>query len=210
LRQRQIFEVNGNMEDRQDIMHWRKEERQRQIDARMALSPEIRQSLSTQITVRLQGYCTNRHLLTPGTVISAWWPLRGEPDLRPWMHQLHDAGLRCALPVVIEKGQALGFRAWSPGCHMTRGFWNIPVPADETPLQPQVLLAPVVGFDPDCYRLGYGGGYFDRTLATLSGERHVIGVGYAMALLPSIRPLLHDLPMQAVVTESAVFMPPAT
>jgi 5,10-methenyltetrahydrofolate synthetase len=90
---------------------------------------------------------------------------------------------------------------------MTRGIWDIPVPADETEIQPQVLLSPVVGFDSDCYRLGYGGGYFDRTLAALAGERHVIGVGYAMAQLPSIRPLPHDIPMNVIITESAIHTP---
>jgi 5,10-methenyltetrahydrofolate synthetase len=190
-------------EDRQKILQWRGQERQRLIDARMALSVETRQRLSAEIAAGLDGYCQSQRLLAPGTLVSAWWPLRGEPDLRPWLGQLHAAGVRCALPVVVAKGQPLEFRPWFPGCRMTRGFWDIPVPADENAVQPQVLLAPVVGFDAGCYRLGYGGGYFDRTLAALPGERHVIGVGYAMAQLPSIRPLPHDIAMDAVITESA-------
>ena len=85
---------------------------------------------------------------------------------------------------------------------MLLGVWNIPIPDTRERVTPRLLLAPVVGFDPQRYRLGYGGGYFDRTLAALSGARTVIGVGYDTQALATIHPLAHDIPMDRIVTES--------
>lgn len=84
---------------------------------------------------------------------------------------------------------------------MVIGFWDIPVPAEGEWLTPDVLLAPVVGFDAANYRLGYGGGYFDRTLAGLQGTWRAIGVGYGLGRLDTIHPLSHDIRLQAIVTE---------
>jgi len=192
---------------RKEIMDWRRLERQRLIALRLAQSVEIRQLASARIAENLDGYCRAAGLLGPGTIISGYWPLRGEPDLRPWLARLHGEGLRCAMPVVVEKSGPLHFRAWQPGARMEKGFWDIPVPADPTELVPQVLLAPVVGFDAASYRLGYGGGYFDRTLEQLRSRglpAHVIGVGLDCTEIESIRPLPHDVPLQAIVTESRV------
>jgi 5,10-methenyltetrahydrofolate synthetase len=149
-------------------------------------------------------------VLQPGTIVSGYWPLRGEPDLRPWLGGLHEQGLTCVLPVVVEKGAPLRFRRWYPGCAMEKGFWNIPVPADPAEYTPSVLLAPVVGFDARCYRLGYGGGYFDRTLALLQSRGQpfrTIGIGYAAAQLAALQALPHDIPLQAMVTETALLQP---
>jgi hypothetical protein len=85
---------------------------------------------------------------------------------------------------------------------MELGVWNIPIPDTKQRLTPLLLLAPVVGFDPRRYRLGYGGGYFDRTLAALGGARTVIGVGYDSQAIPTIHPLPHDIAMDRIVTES--------
>src|SRR5690606_38155747 len=148
------------------------------------------------IASRLDDWCRRGGWLRTGTVVSGYWPLRGEPDLRPWLAQLHEQGMVCVLPVVLEKGAPLVFRRWSPGCAMEKGFWNIPVPAAREQFIPQLLLAPVVGFDAQCYRLGYGGGYFDRTLAQLDAAAaayRVVGVGYEQARLQSIHPLPHDI-----------------
>jgi 5-formyltetrahydrofolate cyclo-ligase len=92
---------------------------------------------------------------------------------------------------------------------MERGFCNIPVPADGAQVMPTIVIAPVVGFDPDCYRLGYGGGYFDRTLAAMPAGTRVIGVGYAQAI-PTIRAQPHDIPMNLVVTENGALSPSKT
>jgi 5-formyltetrahydrofolate cyclo-ligase len=192
------------MESREEIMAWRRAERERQIDARMALSVAQRQEASARIIGRVDAWCRTAALLAPGVIVSGYWPLRGEPDMRPWLASLVDAGLTCALPVVVEKGAPLQFRAWTPGCAMEKGFWGIPVPAAATPVTPDILLAPVVGFDPANFRLGYGGGYFDRTLEQMRGQGlryHAIGVGYAMARLETIRPLAHDIALDTVITD---------
>jgi 5-formyltetrahydrofolate cyclo-ligase len=93
---------------------------------------------------------------------------------------------------------------------MERGFWNIPVPADGPQVMPKIVIAPVVGFDPDCYRLGYGGGYFDRTLMAMPAGTRVIGVGYAQAAIPTIHPQPHDIPMNLIVTEKGTLSPSKT
>lgn len=185
-------------------MEWRRGERQRLIEARLRISVADRQRASALIASRLDATWRAAGRLVPGAVVSAYWPLRGEPDLRPWLGELHAQGLTCVLPVVEEKGAPLAFRRWSPGCAMEKGFWNIPVPADPEPHTPQLLVAPVVGFDAQCYRLGYGGGYFDRTLAQLRSRRkefHVLGVGYAMSRLATIHPLPHDIALHGILTE---------
>ena len=134
--------------------------------------------------------------------VSFYWPFRGEPNLRPLMRRMVAAGKSVALPVVVQKRHPLEFRPWTPGCEMVLGVWNIPIPDTTERVTPRLLLAPVVGFDPQRYRLGYGGGYFDRTLAALGGARTVIGVGYDSQALPTIHPLPHDIPMDRIVTES--------
>lgn len=192
--------------DRVDIMAWRRQERARLIEARLSVPVEDRQQASRRIAGRLDAYCRETGLPQPGTVVSGYWPLRGEPDLRPWLARLHDEGFVTVLPVVVAKGEPLVFRRWFPGAAMQKGFWNIPVPADPAEYTPQLLLAPVVGFDAQCYRLGYGGGYFDRTLALLQSRGatfHAVGVGYEAARLESIRPLPHDIALHVIVTDSA-------
>jgi 5,10-methenyltetrahydrofolate synthetase len=134
--------------------------------------------------------------------VSFYWPFRGEPNLRPLMRRMVAAGKSVALPVVVEKRQPLEFRPWTPGCEMMLGVWNIPIPDTREKVTPRLLLAPVVGFDPQRYRLGYGGGYLDRTLASLAGARAVIGVGYDSQAIATIHPLPHDIPMDRIVTES--------
>jgi 5,10-methenyltetrahydrofolate synthetase len=190
--------------DRQQIMDWRRNERQRLIEQRLRAPVEQRQQASKQIATRLDALWREQGRLKSGVIVSAYWPLRGEPDLRPWLGELSAQGLICVLPVVVEKGTPLQFRRWTPGCAMEKGFWNIPVPADPATYTPQLLISPVVGFDRQCYRLGYGGGYFDRTLALLQSrqrEYHVMGVGYATCELATIHPLPHDIALHGIVTE---------
>jgi 5-formyltetrahydrofolate cyclo-ligase len=195
--------------ERTRIVAWRRAERQRLIEARLRVPVEERQLASAQIAQRLDAHCRAAGLLQPGTIVSGYWPLRGEPDLRPWLAGLHEQGYLCVLPVVVEKAAPLRFRRWYPGCAMEKGFWDIPVPADSAQFIPRLLLAPVVGFDRQCYRLGYGGGYFDRTLAELRGAGapfDVMGIGYSAAQIESLQPLPHDIALQAIVTERAVIL----
>jgi 5-formyltetrahydrofolate cyclo-ligase len=118
-----------------------------------------------------------------------------------------EGGGRCALPVVVEKKAPLVFRLWKPGERLAAGIWNIPIPADGADVLPDVVVAPVVGFDSAGYRLGYGGGYFDRTLASLPHHPLAIGVGYNAAAVSTIYPLPHDVPMGAIITEREILRP---
>jgi 5-formyltetrahydrofolate cyclo-ligase len=186
--------------ERADIMRWRKAERARLIAARLAIPAEERAGHARVVAGRLDALLP----ALAGLTVSLYWPLRGEPDLRDWLAAIVARGARCALPVVATKNQPLIFRAWRPGEPLVRGFWNIPVPEQGAIVAPDIVLAPVVGFDQHRYRLGYGGGYFDRTLASLSARPRVIGVGYAQAEMTTIHPLAHDIPMDAIVTECGV------
>jgi 5,10-methenyltetrahydrofolate synthetase len=109
--------------------------------------------------------------------------------------------------VVIRKSHPLAFREWRSGDPLERGVWKIPFPAHGKEVVPDVVIAPVVGFDVRCYRLGYGGGYFDRTLASLPSMPTRIGVGYSSQRLETIFPQDHDIPMEMIVTETEVVRP---
>lgn len=136
-----------------------------------------------------------------GRTISFYWPFRAEPDLRAWAGAVIGRGGRVALPVVVEKAEPLVFRPWAPEAEMARGVWNIPVPASGPEVVPDVVIAPLVGFDPGRYRLGYGGGFFDRTLAAHPGAPLVLGAGFAAQALDTIWPQPHDIPMHRILTE---------
>ena len=180
-----------------DIARWRKAERERLIQARLAIPADERAAMSTAIAEELDaivGDVSNR-------TVSLYWPFRGEPDLRNWGIRVIERGGRIALPVVIRKGWPLEYRIWTPGDPLERGVWNILVPSRGPAVQPDVVIAPVVGFDEAHYRLGYGGGFFDRTLAAMPRKPLTIGVGYAQTRMPTIYPQSHDIPMDVVVTD---------
>jgi 5,10-methenyltetrahydrofolate synthetase len=185
-------------EQARDVARWRKAERERLRAERMALSVSARADWAQALI---------RHLDTlvgdpAGKVISGYWPIKGEADLRPWLTSLHERGAEVALPVVVERAAPLHFRRWHPGMAMERGNWNIPVPPESAgELRPGIALAPLVGWDRAGYRLGYGGGYFDRTLAALQPRPYVIAVGLQAAEVPTIFPQPHDIPMSVIVTE---------
>jgi len=182
-----------------EVRAWRKAERQRLIEARVATVQEVRARWTRAIIETLEPI-----LRESEGPISFYWPFRGEPDLRPLMRVLAGEGFSLALPVVIEPKTPLVFRPWQPGAKMELGVWNIPGPATKEEVVPRLLLAPVVGFTPDLYRLGYGGGYFDRTLAKLGPSHAAIGIGYEMGRLATIHPQPHDIAMRQIVTEKGV------
>lgn len=182
-----------------EVRAWRKAERQRLIEARVATVQEVRARWTRAIIETLEPI-----LRESEGPISFYWPFRGEPDLRPLMRVLAGEGFTLALPVVVEPKTPLVFRPWLPGAKMELGVWNIPVPATKEEVVPRLLLAPVVGFTPDLYRLGYGGGYFDRTLAKLGPSHAAIGIGYEMGRLATIHPQPHDIAMRQIVTEKGV------
>ena len=188
-----------------DVARWRRAERERLRAMRLEIPADVRSTMAQALAGHLDALIARRLGDVAGHVVSVYWPIKAEFDLRFWMGALHDRGARVALPVVETRKAPLVFRAWKPGAAMERGHWNIPVPATSSPLLiPEVTLAPVVGWDGEGYRLGYGGGYFDRTLAALSSRPFVIGIGSQAARIPTIFPQPHDIPMDAIVTEAGV------
>ncbi|TPK49788.1 5-formyltetrahydrofolate cyclo-ligase [Mesorhizobium sp. B2-5-4] len=187
------------LSDWTDVRRWRKAERERLIAARLAVSAEARTAMSQRIAEGLEAVIGG----VAGRMVSLYWPFRGEPDLRPWMASINAQGGRTALPIVVEKGQPLIFRAYKPGDRLEKGVWNIPIPAEGDPVLPDIVISPIVGIDPASYRLGYGGGFFDRTLAAMSFKPLVIGVGYELQRIATIYPQWHDIPMDRIVTEAA-------
>ncbi len=190
----------------EQVPAWRKAMRERLIAERLNLPSSLRREHAGEIA---------RHILAllgplDGRVVSLYWPIRAEPDLRGLMPSITEAGGQCALPVIVQKKAPMVFRPWEPGVKLIPGVWNIPEPPESVAVIPDVVVTPVVGFDDACFRLGYGGGYFDRTLASLAKRPFVIGVGFAYAALPTIYPLPHDVPLDAVVTERGVLRPART
>jgi len=188
-----------------EIRRWRRARRDELIRTREALPQRERQGLQAQILAHLE----TRFSELRRELIGFYWPIRGEIGLHQLIRRLVEQGAEAALPAVVEKGGPLEFRAWRPGDRLERGFWNIPVPAERKVVRPTVLLVPLVGFDEEGYRLGYGGGYYDRTLAALTPRPRAIGVGFELGRLETIHPQPHDIPMDAIVTEAGVFESPA-
>ena len=198
-----MHEFNSEKEDvgrdatqSRDVARWRAAERKRLIALRLALTSSERAEHASLVADELYRLIPQSR----DTVVSLYWPFRGEPDLRPVMHWAQAASLRAALPVVVAKGQPLVFREWTPESRFERGVWNIPFPADGDIITPTVVVAPLVGFDAAGYRLGYGGGFFDRTLAAMSTKPLVVGVGHTAQQIPTIYPQPHDIPMDWIVT----------
>lgn len=176
---------------KRDVNRWRAAERQRLLAARQALSADFR-------AIHIQALVHELDQIVAGigaSLVSLYWPFRGEPDLRAWMTAGRKKGLRFALPVVAGSDRPLVFREWHAGIPLARGVWSIPYPAEGDPVIPDVVVAPLVGFDNAGFRLGYGGGYFDRTLAALPTPSLAIGVGYTTCEIPTIYPQPHDIPM---------------
>ncbi len=141
-------------------------------------------------------------------VVSAFFPYKSEIDTRPLLGKLAGDGWTTCLPIVISLGQPLIFRRWLPGEPTTPGVWGIPRPIDDAPLvEPDVLLVPLMAFDRRGFRLGYGGGFYDRTLELLRAEKPItaIGVGYAAQEVDSVPHASHDQPLDFVMTEKGVF-----
>ena len=192
-------------EQARDVARWRRAERTRLRAERDRLSVAARQYASDAIGAHLSTFLRQTFGDLHGQVFSGYWPIKGEPDLRPLMRDLHASGVTVALPVVETKAAPLVFRRWTPETRMVRGDWNIPVPPPEAAVvEPDITLAPLVGWDDAGYRLGYGGGYFDRTLAALTLRPATIGIGFRAGRLATIFPQPHDVPLNAIVTEAGL------
>ena len=186
--------------DPNEIKLWRRGERERLLALRTAVPAAERQRWGAAIEARLRQVLTE---LVDGP-LGVYWPFRAEFDPRPLIEWAIAQGRVVALPVVVDKRGPLEYRAWRPGEPLVDGVWNIPIPKVCDIVVPQAVLAPLVGFDRQCYRLGYGGGYFDRTLAALSPRPLAIGVGFEMSQIETIFPLPFDIPMDVIVTEARI------
>lgn len=180
---------------------WRKQLRAELIARRLAANPEERASWNKAIGSHLLRAFPN---LAHG-VVAFCWPHQNEFDARFLMHELRNRGALTALPVVAAPKTPLIFREWHPGVKIAKGVYDIPYPVDSPEVIPNTVLVPMNGFDEQGYRLGYGGGYFDRTLASLKKHPCVIGVTYELARVPTIQPQSYDIPMDYIVTECGVY-----
>ena len=183
-----------------DAPAWRALARADLLARRMAMPAEDRRRMDARVTELLDfGFAPLREL-----VVGTYWPMKGEFDPRVAVKRLRDRGARAALPVVVQKAAPMQFREWWPGVETKPGVFGLPVPQGSPVIVPDALLIPPVGFDALGYRLGYGGGYFDRTLAALSPQPLKIAVAREASRIDTIHPQPHDIPMDFVVTEAGV------
>lgn len=179
---------------------WRRDERQRLLQLRNSLPSATRRDLGQRVLANLDRELGTRRC----AVLGIYWPIKREIDILGWASALSQRqAVTLALPVVTEPAAPLEYWDWRPGAPVTRGVWNIPVPVERSVVVPDLVIAPLVGFHA-CWRLGYGGGYFDRTLAANIPRPAALGIGYDILELDCFSPQPHDLPMQAVITESRV------
>jgi 5-formyltetrahydrofolate cyclo-ligase len=185
----------------EELTSWRKAERARLIGAREALDAATLERLRLSI----DGHLERSFPGLAAAKLAFCWPIRGEYDARPLLHTLRHRGALTALPVVVAPKQPLVFREWHPGVALASGPLGIPFPPASELVMPTALLLPMVGWDEAGYRLGYGAGFFDLTLASLPKRPVVIGIGYELGKISSIHPQSWDVPMDWVVTERGVY-----
>lgn len=179
---------------------WRKQLRETLLEHRLQAGSAQRRLWSAAIAEHLAGA-----LPAPAEhILGFCWPYKGEPDVLPTVRRWVAMGGTAALPVVVRPREPMIFRRWTPDTEMTRGVYNIPIPAHSEEVHPDILLVPLTGFDGAGYRLGYGGGFFDRTVVTLSQHLLCIGIGFELSRLPTIHPQPHDQPMNLIITEAGV------
>lgn len=186
--------------DNGDWKAWRRAERRKRIAARKELSDADRRQRNKAIDAWLEAGFEP----LGGHRIGFCWPFAAEPDPRFAIWRWRQQGSRVALPVVVAPRTPLEFREWWPGASMANGVYDIPYPVDTPQLELDTVLVPVNGFDRGGYRLGYGGGYFDRTLASMPRCPLCIGLGYETARMDTIDPKPHDIPFDFIVTEAGI------
>lgn len=185
----------------EELKAWRKTERARLVAARESLDAgtlaRYRQRIDTHLLRSFPGLSKAR--------LAFCWPIKGEYDARHVARTLRERGALTALPVVIAPRQPLVFREWHPGVALAKGAMDIPYPPGSPEILPNAVLLPMNGWDAGGYRLGYGAGFFDRTLASLARKPAVIGVSYELARMDTIHPQAWDIPADWVVTERGVY-----
>ncbi len=151
----------------------------------------------------------------PDLVIGAYWPIKGEFDPLPALHRWKEDGelleqpqrRRIGLPVVDKVHKTMVFHAWYPGCRMEEDAYGIPKPKDTEVIVPTLMFISCVGYGPGGYRLGYGGGFYDRTLAILQPRPHTVGLGYTNGFLSDFEPQPHDIALDAILNENGAVWP---
>jgi 5,10-methenyltetrahydrofolate synthetase len=177
--------------------------RRDKLAARLALDPQTIAALSARIESHLATLLTHR----PPQRLAFCAPVRNEFDARPLVATLLAQGWRAAMPVVETTHAPMVFRDWTPASCMTVDRHGIPIPIEGAVVVPTIVLLPLLAFDARGFRLGYGGGYFDRTLALLVPRPLAIGVGFELARVADIQPQDHDQRLDAVVTEAGIARP---
>ena len=149
-----------------------------------------------------------RHTPVSRAIVSAFLPIRGEPDCRPLLHALTIAGLETALPVTPKRGLPLRFHKWCPGEPLVTRTWGIAEPVDAPEVEPDVLFVPLAAFDRRGHRLGYGAGFYDNALAVLRARKSVlaIGVGFALQEVEAVPFEPHDERLDMIVTEQSTLI----
>jgi 5,10-methenyltetrahydrofolate synthetase len=179
-----------------DIMPEKTVLRRTLLANRQAIAAEVRNQWDAAIGERVIDWCT-RH---QQRALGVYWPVRGEPDLRPAYAELAARGVQLALPVVVDKDAPLRFAVWTPGDALTKDAFGVSTPAQASAtIQPDALLIPCVGFNARNYRLGYGGGFYDRTLA-LEPRPLAVGIAYECSLA-EFDEASHDIALDCIITE---------
>ncbi len=163
---------------------------------RQAISSEVRRDWNASLCAHLLAWHNAQQVQTLGV----YSPIRGEPDLSAAYAELASRGVRLALPVVAAKDAPLDFFEWKPGDAMTKDEYGVAIPLARNKLRPDALLIPCIGFNAQRFRLGYGGGFYDRTLAA-QPRPMTVGIAYSCALV-AFEPDAHDVALDAVITEA--------
>jgi 5-formyltetrahydrofolate cyclo-ligase len=183
------------------IRAWRKTQRAELVQRREVVPVEERRRWNERMTAHLlEGFA-----LPAEAIVGICWPYKGEFDARHAVRHWRQLGAAAALPEVVQSKAPLQFRRWWPGAPLRPGVYDIPVPDGTEIVVPDVAVVPMNGFDERGFRLGYGGGFFDRTLSAVDRRMIAIGVAYEVLRLTTIYPQTHDVPMDFVVTEAAIY-----
>lgn len=183
------------------LKSWRRTQRERLIGERSALDSVTLERWRH----RIDGFLERSFPGLAGRRVAFCWPIKNEYDARHFARTLRGRGSLTALPVVVAPRQPLAFREWHPGVQLAKGALDIPYPVGSAEVVPEAVLLPMNGWDPQGYRLGYGAGFFDRTLASLGKRPVVIGISYEQARLDTIHPQPWDIPVDYLVTERGVY-----
>ncbi len=187
----------------------KKKLRERLLAERQALPNRL------AVTERLQRVMRLWLLRRNDMTIGAYWPSKGEFDPLPALHRWKEDGelleepqrRRIGLPVVDKEHKTLKFHAWYPGCPMEEDAYGIPKPKETEVIVPTLLFVPCVGYGPGGYRLGYGGGFYDRTLATVQPHPYTVGLSFAHGFIEDLMPEPHDIALDAILNENGAVWP---